>query len=197
MVDIKNKKIKLGFSDSSDNLAFVESLSNLNWLSTELAALADKLYIISFEKNGLLFMGINKLYQFTGNDKFISFTDFGAIEFKKQKWFKTRLILNGVKMTISNFESKGKSADYILYTMLVPAPWVKKDIQNIQNIASTYPSMFEKSQNTVQDTFDNTQVNNKSSSDATDELRNLKSLLDDGIITQEDFDAKKKQLLGL
>lgn len=30
-----------------------------------------------------------------------------------------------------------------------------------------------------------------------DDLRKLKALLDDGIITQEDFDAKKKQILGL
>lgn len=30
-----------------------------------------------------------------------------------------------------------------------------------------------------------------------DALRELKGLLDDGIITQQDFDAKKKQLLGL
>jgi hypothetical protein len=33
--------------------------------------------------------------------------------------------------------------------------------------------------------------------DAAAELRKLKGLLDDGVITQEDFDAKKKQLLGL
>ncbi|MDV0429507.1 DUF4428 domain-containing protein [Lactiplantibacillus sp. DA1] len=31
----------------------------------------------------------------------------------------------------------------------------------------------------------------------TDQLRNLKGLLDDGVITQADFDAKKKQILGL
>lgn len=30
-----------------------------------------------------------------------------------------------------------------------------------------------------------------------DEIRALKGLLEDGIITQEDFDAKKKQLLGI
>ena len=30
-----------------------------------------------------------------------------------------------------------------------------------------------------------------------DELKKLKELLDMGIITQEEFDAKKKQLLGL
>lgn len=32
---------------------------------------------------------------------------------------------------------------------------------------------------------------------AADELRSFKSLLDDGIITQDEFEAKKKQLLGL
>lgn len=30
-----------------------------------------------------------------------------------------------------------------------------------------------------------------------EEIRGLKSLLDDGILTQEEFDAKKKQLLGI
>lgn len=34
-------------------------------------------------------------------------------------------------------------------------------------------------------------------SHVTDEVRKYKELLDDGIITQEDFDAKKKELLGL
>ena len=37
----------------------------------------------------------------------------------------------------------------------------------------------------------------KSDSSAADEIRKFKGLLDDGIITQEEFDAKKKQLLGL
>lgn len=32
---------------------------------------------------------------------------------------------------------------------------------------------------------------------AADELKKFKELLDSGIITQEEFDAKKKQLLGL
>ncbi|TOY85320.1 SHOCT domain-containing protein [Levilactobacillus brevis] len=31
----------------------------------------------------------------------------------------------------------------------------------------------------------------------TDEIRKYKELLDDGIITQDDFDKKKKQLLGI
>ena len=39
-----------------------------------------------------------------------------------------------------------------------------------------------------------TVVNNASNAD---ELKKYKELLDSGIITQEEFDAKKKQLLGL
>lgn len=35
------------------------------------------------------------------------------------------------------------------------------------------------------------------SSDYTDELKKIKELLDAGVITQEEFDAKKKQILGL
>ncbi|WP_408610791.1 SHOCT domain-containing protein [Levilactobacillus tujiorum] len=35
------------------------------------------------------------------------------------------------------------------------------------------------------------------STSVTDEIRKFKGLLDDGIITQEEFDAKKKQLLGI
>lgn len=34
-------------------------------------------------------------------------------------------------------------------------------------------------------------------SDATEQIRKFKNLLDDGIITQDEFDAKKKELLGL
>ncbi|MHC8516210.1 PH domain-containing protein [Sporosarcina sp. ITBMC105] len=34
-------------------------------------------------------------------------------------------------------------------------------------------------------------------SDNTDELRKYKSLLDEGVITEEDFESKKKQLLGI
>ena len=38
------------------------------------------------------------------------------------------------------------------------------------------------------------QKDNKSE---TDKIREYKKLLDDGIISQEEFDAKKKELLGL
>jgi len=39
--------------------------------------------------------------------------------------------------------------------------------------------------------------NNVNTASYKDELRELKSLLDEEIITQEEFDEKKKQILGL
>ena len=46
----------------------------------------------------------------------------------------------------------------------------------------------------VDSTFES---NNKQQLDSTEELRKYKKLLDDGIISQEEFEQKKKQLLGL
>ena len=64
----------------------------------------------------------------------------------------------------------------------------------------------EETNNQIETTFNETKVENDKASVPTsansnvssaDELLKYKSLLDQGIITQEEFDAKKKQLLGL
>ena len=52
---------------------------------------------------------------------------------------------------------------------------------------------FENEVATVKNVEQKAEIN----SDKTDEIRNYKKLLDDGIITEEEFEAKKKQLLGL
>lgn len=44
---------------------------------------------------------------------------------------------------------------------------------------------------------DNIPIQVNESLSVADELKKFKDLLDDGIITQEEFDAKKKQLLGI
>ena len=44
---------------------------------------------------------------------------------------------------------------------------------------------------------DETKVTSTANGNSADELKKFKDLLDAGIITQEEFDAKKKQLLGL
>ncbi len=50
---------------------------------------------------------------------------------------------------------------------------------------------------TAEEAKNSTQQQNAPAISAMDELKKLKELLDMGIVTQEEFDAKKKQLLGL
>ena len=50
---------------------------------------------------------------------------------------------------------------------------------------------------TNEDEIEEPAQTNNTNSDPYEEIRKLKGLLDDGIITQEEFDKKKKELLGL
>ena len=63
------------------------------------------------------------------------------------------------------------------------------DIETAANVSNELTNAIEESKSTKNG------VNNAVSS--ADELKKFKDLLDMGVITQEEFDAKKKQLLGL
>ena len=60
---------------------------------------------------------------------------------------------------------------------------IKSGIENLKAMAKTTSSPAAKQE--------------KDMYDVADEIRELKDLLDDGILTQDEFDAKKKQLLGI
>ena len=64
-------------------------------------------------------------------------------------------------------------------------------IENVNKIAT--PIMAKK----IQEAKDLLSTSTNVSNNSFDDLRKLKALLDDGIITQEDFDIKKKQILGI
>lgn len=60
--------------------------------------------------------------------------------------------------------------------------------------------MIQKTQYVFNEAFKNLQENsiiNKSDLSQADEIKKFKDLFDQGIISQEEFEAKKKQLLGL
>ncbi len=63
-----------------------------------------------------------------------------------------------------------------------------------QEILSLFQVMCEQNKNAQEELQSNSVIQEISSAD---EIKKYKTLLDDGIITQEEFDAKKKQLLGL
>ncbi|MCT0023926.1 SHOCT domain-containing protein [Weissella confusa] len=187
--DIAAKKVSLGYSGDTSRLAYVETSNKLEYLIGGWNALLNKIYVISFEEDGLLFMGINMVNQFTDNDKFIPLSDLGVISYKKSKFINGRLMFNGEKLVINSAD--GKSTEHIMYTFLAIAKWVKNDLPNVHAAINNYPTLKERMD------AKNTQPEIKSSSNSNlADLRELKSLLDDGIITQEDFDKKKADILG-
>lgn len=187
--DIAAKKVSLGYSGDTSRLAYVETSNKLEYLIGGWNALLNKIYVISFEEDGLLFMGINMVNQFTDNDKFIPLSDLGVISYKKSKFINGRLMFNGEKLVINSAD--GKSTEHIMYTFLAIAKWVKNDLPNVHSAINNYPTLKERMD------AKNTQPEIKSSSNSNlADLRELKSLLDDGIITQDDFDRKKAELLG-
>lgn len=187
--DIAAKKVSLGYSGDTSRLAYVETSNKLEYLIGGWNALLNKIYVISFEEDGLLFMGINMVNQFTDNDKFIPLSDLGVISYKKSKFINGRLMFNGEKLVINSAD--GKSTEHIMYTFLAIAKWVKNDLPNVHAAINNYPTLKERMD------AKNTQPEIKSSSNSNlADLRELKSLLDDGIITQDDFDRKKADILG-
>ncbi|WP_238142515.1 SHOCT domain-containing protein [Weissella confusa] len=187
--DIAAKKVSLGYSGNTSRLAYVETSNKLEYLIGGWNALLNKIYVISFEEDGLLFMGINMVNQFTDNDKFIPLSDLGVISYKKSKFINGRLMFNGEKLVINSAD--GKSTEHIMYTFLAIAKWVKNDLPNVHAAINNYPTLKERMD------AKNTKPEIKSSSNSNlADLRELKSLLDDGIITQEDFDKKKADILG-
>lgn len=73
-----------------------------------------------------------------------------------------------------------------IVSLLVAIPWSKNGYPNMpyQSTSSNSPQMKTKN-------------NTNNSYDYTEEIAKLKNLLDDNAITQEEYDAKKKQLLDL
>lgn len=187
--DIAAKKVSLGYSGDTSRLAYVETSNKLEYLIGGWNALLNKIYVISFEEDGLLFMGINMVNQFTDNDKFIPLSDLGVISYKKSKFINGRLMFNGEKLVINSAD--GKSTEHIMYTFLAIAKWVKNDLPNVHAAINNYPTLKER-----MDAKNNKPEIKSSSNSNLADLRELKSLLDDGIITQADFDKKKADILG-
>ena len=71
--------------------------------------------------------------------------------------------------------------------------WCLKNRNEVFNELSNSLKIFQNQNNN----YSNSEKNNIQQSSSADELKKFKDLLDTGVITQEEFDAKKKQLLGL
>lgn len=69
--------------------------------------------------------------------------------------------------------------------------------ENRQEIYNVLSKLLLERQKVKKDIDKNVVANVSKEQSSADELKKFKDLLDSGVITQEEFDAKKKQLLGL
>ena len=137
-------------------------------------------YIIIKHK-GLL----NALSMGLKGDKTIYYSDISAIEFKEPGMFTSGMIqfsILGGNENIGGYLSAHTDENTIIFTNNVPyAKQIRDYINNrIKEIKTN------KNNQVVQQAFS-----------AADEIKKFKDLLDVGVISQEEFEAKKKQLLGL
>ena len=108
---------------------------------------------------------------------------------KKSKQVCTKL---EIKITTKNID------DPVIYLNLINTEFKKDGLiyktasKSVQNILSKFQiivNQLEKEKGVS--------VENNSNISAADEIKKFKELLDSGVISQEEFDVKKKQLLGL
>lgn len=99
-----------------------------------------------------------------------------------------------VKITINN------AANPVVFIDFIKGTSIDKDTQMYRQLAECAEAVMSllqvitNTKSTDQESFRQEQTPPVSNAD---EIRKFKALLDDGIITQEEFDAKKRQLLGL
>ncbi|MEJ6400822.1 hypothetical protein [Nicoliella lavandulae] len=72
----------MGFSDRSDNIVFAQSYNKKQSLALIWDLLVAKSYILSFEKNGILFIGIGKSGQFTGENAYLTDLEIREFDFR-------------------------------------------------------------------------------------------------------------------
>lgn len=135
----------------------------------------------------------------------------GSSGIAKNFWFAPAFI-NGLSVMV-NLYTVGSIISVIAFLILnVPCilAWAFAGLSTVPNEAHQQkpvqqtPTYYPPVSNTGNYGTANTMSNNYQnytasidSGDKTNEIRNYKKLMDDGIITAEEFEAKKKQLLGL
>lgn len=97
-----------------------------------------------------------------------------------------------IKITMSNPDYPVEYIDFISGTEFKKDGLLyKAAVSQAHECLSLLQIMLDENKKDIQYSTDNTQIS------AADEIMKFKRLLDDGIISQEEFEAKKKQLLGL
>ena len=134
------------------------------------------------------------LANFSGNgEKTIYYCDCVGIQFKSspskfKRGFLQLETASTVENTIANTFYSENSFVWIDSNLSKKSTTSNEEMEEVRNYIEGKIKEYKNQKNQVQST---------TTSSPADELKKFKELLDLGIITQEEFDAKKKQLLGL
>lgn len=113
----------------------------------------------------------------------------GAVTGRKNKGVCHSL---GIKLTINNINQPVVYISFIQTKTKTDSATYKIAANQAQECLSVFQLICDK-----QEASTSSSENNNARSSNADEIRKFKELLDDGILTQEEFDKKKKELLGL
>ena len=150
-------------------------------ISTALAEL--KVYedhcVLTAKKNAISLLITNKF--FAGDKKFY-YSDLTSVQFRDPG-----LITDGYMEFEYPGSRSGNSSG--AYTSENAIAFTKKDLEKMKEIYNYVDGKIREYKNKGNETVQQLSP--------ADELKKFKELLDAGIITQDEFDAKKKELLGL
>lgn len=121
-------KRAMGIEPTADNVVVAESANMGRMLiSTAYAAMTDKWFVLSFEKDGVLFMGINKLSRFNGKNIFIPKESISEMDYK-----------NSVLRKVFSFKTDGRKNKYYLSPFLLTCDFQKKNMENLDSFIAQY-----------------------------------------------------------
>ncbi|WP_342512300.1 SHOCT domain-containing protein [Sporosarcina sp. FSL K6-1522] len=113
----------------------------------------------------------------------------GAVTGRKNKGVCNSL---GIKLTLNNMSQPVVYIPFILTKTKTDSDAYKAAASQAQECLSVLQLICNQ-----QEAPASNSRNDNAAGSAADEIKKFKELLDDGILTQEEFDAKKKELLGL
>ena len=99
-----------------------------------------------------------------------------------------------IKLTVRNCEKAAFLINIVDQKLERSSEWYKECYQNVQEIMSKLSLIISEAKSQKADA---NEAGGKYVVPVADEIRKFKELMDEGIITREEFEAKKKQLLNL
>ncbi|CAI2550114.1 hypothetical protein AKUH3B101J_00410 [Apilactobacillus kunkeei] len=131
--DIKSDRIiaykrAMGIEPTADNVVVAQT-ANMGrmMISTAFAALTQKWFVLSFEKDGILFIGINNLSKFTGKNIFIPKESISDIGYR-----------GGFLRKVFSFKTDGRNNKYYLSTVMLVCDFQGRNMEKLDSFIELY-----------------------------------------------------------